>query len=226
MDSKKWHIVYNPRAGTHRHRNRLDQLIYNMKRLRMDTSCFEFTSKQDCIDSVGRFIKKGARKIIGVGGDGTNQDIINGIFLQNNIPSQDIIYSLFPSGSGNDWARTHNFPKHPLQFARMINRSYTEMTDVGRVRYSNDSGDEKQSVFANAVGLGFDAFVVQQIEKHVSRKNKLTYLQYILKALWTYRRKEITIACSEYNLTSDFFTVQIGLGKYAGNGLQLLPTCR
>ena len=45
-----------------------------------------------------------------VGGDGTISEVVNGIFQQNQIPSQEILFTAIPTGTGNDWARHHNIP--------------------------------------------------------------------------------------------------------------------
>ena len=53
--------------------------------------------------------EKGYTKLVSVGGDGTNNEVINGIFTQKRFPTEQITMGIIPMGTGNDWRRTFGF---------------------------------------------------------------------------------------------------------------------
>jgi diacylglycerol kinase family enzyme len=55
-------------------------------------------------------IKEGYSKIIVVGGDGTMNEVINGVFAQKRIDTTEVMLGMISVGTGNDWARTFNIP--------------------------------------------------------------------------------------------------------------------
>ena len=55
-------------------------------------------------------INAGFRKIITVGGDGTLNEVVNGVFLNKICPTTDISLALIPVGTGNDWGRMFGIP--------------------------------------------------------------------------------------------------------------------
>ena len=52
----------------------------------------------------------GSRYFVAVGGDGTVNEVLNGILGQAQVPSQEVVMTQIPIGTGNDWRRTVGIP--------------------------------------------------------------------------------------------------------------------
>ena len=89
--------------------------------------------------------EQGADIIISVGGDGTINEIINGIIQSPTQPALGII----PAGWANDFIKSTTIPKDILQACQIISRNKTKMIDVGLIN--------EETYFANVCGIGFDA---------------------------------------------------------------------
>ena len=172
-------------------------------------------------------IQAGHRHLVGVGGDGTNNEIINGIYGQQVAPATEITYALLPFGTGNDWVRTHGIPHDLTKWIHMLKASRSILHDLGWVDYySGDSLGEPQKLrryFANVAGLGYDAHIVQVAEGYrFSQRNKLLYLWLVLRELWGFQPPKLALAFNGEKIVQHFYTINIGICKYSGGGMQLV----
>jgi len=171
-------------------------------------------------------INNGYKHLLGIGGDGTNHEIINGIFLQNTIPHSDIYYSLLPIGTGNDWARTYKIPKNPKKRIERLMEGNTTIQDIGWVTYQNGKETHKR-FFANVAGMAYDAFIAKaMLEDQSQLKSPMQYLWLVARELGRFEPTEATITFNNSSVTDAFYTINIGICQYSGGGMQLVPHAR
>lgn len=168
-------------------------------------------------------IENGYRHIIAAGGDGTNHEVANGILQQQMTPSQDIFYTLLPIGTGNDWIRTHRIPPKLEQWLDMLDEGFCTQQEVGLVRYwQND--EQYQRYFVNVAGMAYDGFVVRYGEQWRSWiRNRFFYLLLILRCLFKYRLTRGLIQIDGKTVEDRFYTINVGICRYSGGGMQLVP---
>lgn len=168
-------------------------------------------------------VKSGFRHIIAVGGDGTNHEVANGILQQDLVPSRDIFYTLLPVGTGNDWIRTHGIPRKMEQWLDMLEEGYCIQQEVGRVSYWSGHKPEER-YFVNVAGMAYDAYVVRYGEEWRSWiRNRFFYLLLILRCLFKYRLSRALIDADGQTIEDRFYTINIGICRYSGGGMQLVP---
>ncbi len=81
----------------------------------------KFTERKGhAIDITHEAISAGFRNIITVGGDGTLNEVVNGVFTNTVCPPTDITLSLIPVGTGNDWGRMFGIPPDYEKAVRII----------------------------------------------------------------------------------------------------------
>ena len=168
-------------------------------------------------------IRKGFRQIMTMGGDGTNNEVINGILSQKIVRSDQILYTLLPIGTGNDWIKSHGIPQKIRSYLKGFQSGSTNYQDVGLVRYQKN-GQTAERYFANIAGLAYDAYVVRLIAGLKSFiPSKLFYTFYLLKCLFQYSLKR---ACAQFDdqvVENHFYSINVGIGRYAGSGLIVVP---
>ncbi len=108
-------------------------------------------------------------------GDGTLNEVVNGVFTQNQCASQDIILGMIPVGTGNDWGRMFGIPLVYEGAVQLIKECKTMLHDIGMVTYYDGSRQEKR-YFINIAGVGFEAEVIKKTNK---QKKKA-------KAIWQF----------------------------------------
>ena len=168
---------------------------------------------------------RGYRKIIVVGGDGTLNEVVNGLFIQKQCQPKDILLAVIAVGTGNDWGRTFGIPRNYSAVVRAINEGHSYLQDVGRVTYT-ESKVEQTRYMANVAGLGFDAYVIQIFnhQKLKGRKGKWLYLYSLIKGYFSAKPAGTTIEVDGkviYN--SLLFSLAVGICRYNGGGIQQLP---
>jgi len=98
-------------------------------------------------------IQEGYSKIIVVGGDGTMNEVINGVFAQNRIHTTEVMLGMISVGTGNDWARMFKIPADYEQAVLTIKKQKTFIQDAGMVKYLKN-GKEWKRYFVNIAGTG------------------------------------------------------------------------
>ena len=80
-------------------------------------------------------IKEGYSSIIVVGGDGTMNEVINGLFSQGVIQTTEVMLGMISVGTGNDWAKMFNIPIGYEEAVLTIKKQRTFIQDAGLVQY-------------------------------------------------------------------------------------------
>jgi YegS/Rv2252/BmrU family lipid kinase len=176
------------------------------------------------IELVEKAVEAGYRRLIAVGGDGTNHEVANGILMQQIVPSQEITYALLPVGTGNDWARMYGIPNALKYWVEMVQDEKTCFQDVGKVEYQEGRAQIGLRYFVNVAGMAYDAFVVQYAESRRSpRAGRFFYFLMILWCLFRYRHVKSAVQIGDSRLEDYFYTINIGICRYSGGGIQMTP---
>jgi diacylglycerol kinase (ATP) len=118
----------------------------------------------DGIDLARRLAQEGRRFIIACGGDGTINEIANGILTSDT----DCELGIFPSGTGGDFRRTIGMPSERREAARALREGTTRSIDVGKVTYSNHDGGEESRYFLNVSSFGLAASIIGRVKGSTS----------------------------------------------------------
>jgi YegS/Rv2252/BmrU family lipid kinase len=169
-------------------------------------------------------IKEGYSKIIVVGGDGTMNEVVNGVFAQKRILTTEVMLGMISVGTGNDWAKTFNIPSDHEGAVRTIKEQKTFIQDAGLVNYRKN-GKEWKRYFINIAGMGFGARVVERANrmKEKGKSGPLLYFYNILFSLFLYRAKKAVIAIDGTSFNRKIFSLNVGIGKYNGGGMIQVP---
>lgn len=206
-------FIINPIAGGGRAK-RLVPIIDNfMKSIGVDYNIVLTEKSRDGINIAKKGLKKGYKKIVAVGGDGTVNEVALGILEYG-----EGTLGIIPSGTGNDFARTLNIPFNIEEAIEIIIKGINKKVDVGMV-----NGD----LFLNIASIGFDSVVVKNTEKIKKRlKSGIAYFIGVLITLVGFKDINTRLEIDNMLIDKDIFLVAVGNGKYYGGGLKVLPMAR
>lgn len=223
--TNRWYVIVNPVAG--RGDGLTDWPI--ISKLLRDNSIlhdYVFTERQyHAIELAVEAVNRGFRRIIVVGGDGTIHEVVNGLFIQKAVPTQEIILSVIAVGTGNDWIRMFGIPRKYSEAIRAIVEGHSFLQDVGVIHYYKSSYRQSRYM-ANVAGIGFDAFVNRKYNhlKAEGKKGKWLYLWSTMKAILTYSSTGVKMYVDDKLVVNDLvYSAAIGIGKYNGGGMLQNP---
>ncbi|HFB99699.1 MAG TPA: diacylglycerol kinase family lipid kinase, partial [Phaeodactylibacter sp.] len=107
----KWLVIVNPAASGGQGEQRWSVIQAYLHKSGIDFFYKKTTHRNHATHLAQEAIEAGCRHLIAVGGDGTGNEVVNGIFQQKKVKSTAITFALLPLGTGNDWIKTHQIPK-------------------------------------------------------------------------------------------------------------------
>ena len=120
-DPNAWLIVANPASGGGTVRKRWAEIE---RKLTENGIVFtaHFTKKRGDATAIVKnaLYTEGSKNIIGIGGDGTLNEVVNGIFQQTAVDPKSINFTMFAAGTGNDWVKMHAIPSNLDAFVAML----------------------------------------------------------------------------------------------------------
>lgn len=114
----------------------------------------------DGIELARRAAEAGRDFIIACGGDGTINEIANGILLSG----QDVELGVLPSGTGGDFRRTLGLPHTNRDAAAALRDGETRRIDAGRVTFHDHDGIEVSRYFLNVSSAGLAATIIKRVK--------------------------------------------------------------
>ena len=220
-----WYVIVNPVAGFGRG---LGDLPHITKLIRENDIPHELVfsqHKHHVTELTVQAVNEGYRRIIVIGGDGTLHEVVNGLFIQQAAPVDDVTVAVIPVGTGNDWIRMYGIPTHYSEAIRAIREGHTFLQDVGEVHYE-ESQYAQVRYMANVAGAGFDPTVTQLYEhyKAKGRRGRSLYAEGSVRSFFRYKSTGVKVWIDGELVHKDLlFSAAIGIGKYNGGGTQQLP---
>ncbi|MGL5152024.1 MAG: diacylglycerol/lipid kinase family protein [Clostridium sp.] len=156
-------------------------------------------------------VKEDNYYVYSIGGDGTLNEVLNGI-----VGSESVL-AVIPSGSGNDFARTI----YPQYFKELL----LEKTINGEV-IPIDIGLINNRYFINISSVGFDAVVVDNARKYKKKRcisGSSAYLLAVLKTLFTFNGMKIKFIVDNIEFERYMYLIAVANGKCYGGGLKIAP---
>ena len=172
---KKYYFIVNPKAGEGRKLSHLSEI---------QSFCQEHNLKYETVltkqpKEATNLARKAAHQfqvIVAVGGDGTVNEVVNGMV------DSPAILGILPIGSGNDFAKEIGLSRNLKKDLKILLEGQTKEVDVGLAN--------SQYYFINGLGVGFDgeaASRVRQFTKYFG--GYPAYLMAVLRTLATYKFK-------------------------------------
>lgn len=216
-------IVLNGLSGRKRHfYSRLLPVI----REHAEAEVFETRSETDAFNFSIDAVTQKVDLIIAAGGDGTINQVLNGM-LHSDLPADALpVLTVLPAGSGNDFSRTVNISQSADALRQRLARFAPRLIDVGSVRFRKHDA-EAHAYFINVCSAGMGPEVVNRMRTGKKRfGSSMAYYKAILATFGTYRCMPVTVKTSSWQWSNPLRSLAIGNGKYFGSGLCIGPEAK
>lgn len=215
----KYHFILNPVAG----RGKAYRAIKYLRKILHDRKIehqFSITNAPGHATKIAEYAKDKTETIVAVGGDGTVNEIVNGLV------NSKTRLGLVPLGSGNDFARSLNIPKNIDKAIDIIFKNQIICVDIGKVKTNTLNKSENERFFINGIGIGFDATVALESKNISLLRGIPLYLTAVIKSLMKYRTPNFLLKIDNFITKSKFFLIAVGNGISSGGGFKLTPDAK
>jgi diacylglycerol kinase (ATP) len=167
-------------------------------------------------------LDEGYRHIVSVGGDGTVNEVVNGLVVEGRVPP-DVVLSILPGGTGSDFVRILNISRDPVQACETVLGDSVRTVDLGEIRCICD-GRPIVRHFVNVAGVGFDGETSVRVNRMSKRiTGTLPYLTSLLITLLSYKNKDVRLTVNGQSHVGRFNSVVVCNGQYFGGGMWVGP---
>jgi len=162
----------------------------------------------------------GTDRIMAVGGDGTWNEVINGVLSSDN---PDIPCLLYPLGTANDWSRTHPAPANIKELKSRLFSKVSRKIDVGEISFI-DNESKTSRLFVNIADAGMGAQVVRKVNERSKWMGAgLTFIRAILETFISYENVPANVQMDDVNYDGPVRAIIIANGKFFGSGMCIAP---
>jgi len=187
-----------------------------MARLGLDFEWAPTTAAGDGIALARDAARRGFSPVVAVGGDGTLNEIVNGVTDDGGRALAGAAAIL--TGRGRDACRNFGLAADPLVAAARVAQGADVTFDLGMAEWS--SGQRRY--FAIAAGAGFDAAVARRAARSWGR-GTVPYVLAILATLHAHRCVAVEIEVGATRLSGPIAAAVVANGAHYGGGMKIAP---
>lgn len=161
----------------------------------------------------------GVRRVIALGGDGTNHALVNALAAFNQqCPTDPMIYGNIPVGTGRDWARGQGLPfTEAAPIAQWIIGAKPTATDLGLI-----TTDTTREYFLNIASTGLGGEVARRVND--SKKYPWTFLLSTVLTTLTYHPQPVQVQIDGQDwYEGGAYVVAVANGSTFGHGMKIAP---
>jgi len=181
----------------------------------------------DAFSCSRRAVEAGVERLVCMGGDGTLNEVINGIMAASDRHAVPVL-GFVPNGTGCDLVRTLSIPRDVRAAVDLIAANQTRFLDIGRLSFVGPGNRTVHRYFHNITSFGIGG----EVDARVNRTTKafgpfLSFIWATLISILSYDTKMVRLRTeSGVDQTVRVWNVAIANGQYHGGGMWVAPEAR
>lgn len=164
----------------------------------------------------------GYRFLVAVGGDGTINEVVNGMMDAQGPRAPEAVLGVVAAGSGSDFIKTFGLPQDPAEGVKHLAGDNLFDVDVGRVTYT-ENGEQKQRYFPNIAEAGFGAEVVRRAEKLPRFLGRVRYLVSFWICLARFKLRDGKVLLDGRTYEGRLTNLIVANAQFFGGGMHIAP---
>ena len=217
-------VIVNPRSANGSTGRRWPEIE---RRLRAALPSFDvvFSERPNHATELAREGAAGHKLVVVLGGDGTINEVVNGLVADDRLLHDDLVLAIVPRGTGADFVRTMGIPHDLGAAVQRLTTGTAREVDVAKAVYRRPDGSESVRYFINEASVGMGAVVCQEVNRGSKRLGgRLSFLRGILMANFRYRSQPVLFALDGGPAEEVLLrNVWIANGRYSGGGICSAP---
>ena len=170
-------------------------------------------------DLARRAAGDGASLLVVVGGDGSVNEVVNGI-----VGEPTVELAVIARGTGWDFVRTYGIPRRTEDAVRVALEGATRTVDLGRAVYRTWGGTKAESYFANIASAGMSGAIAQRANTTTKALGgKASYLWATLAVFAGWQNGEVEVSVDRETRRARMHDVVVANGRFFGGGMEMCP---
>ncbi|HMQ29934.1 MAG TPA: diacylglycerol kinase family lipid kinase [Chloroflexaceae bacterium] len=218
-------VILNPAAGRGAAGQRRGELEAALRASGLEHTLVTTHARGGATELTYQALERGFDCVVAVGGDGTINEVVNGIVGGRERGVGDAALGIVPLGTGSDFIKAlDGFAAGDLHGAvARLAAGATRPVDVGRIVVEAGSR-ELTRAFINGLGAGIDAQVAVEVGKVTWLTGIAAYMVASMRALASYRPGLMTVRYDGKELRRRLYFATLGNGRFQGGGFLLTPS--
>lgn len=214
-------VIINPVAGAGATAKKWPQIKYLLNSLGLRFEYDLTEAPGHATELAKSAAEEGYELVVSVGGDGTINEVVNGLYNAGRI--EVVTLGIISTGAGSDYIRTIGIPGHFKRACQRLMNPRRVVLDVGVVEYFS-SGRGAKRLFVNSASLGLGAEVVKATsQRFKTLGRKASYLMSYLTTFLSYKNRDVSVEVDGEAESRKVYTIVVSNGRYAGGGMLIAP---
>lgn len=223
-------FIINPKSGNGKTEKRWYKEIVPLLEVKEIEYHSVFTEYQNHATELTRASLKGdsgENFIVAVGGDGTFNEVANGLFEDGKLIDPNCVFGVIPCGTGSDFIKTAEIPKLATDAIDILVKGEIQKQDVGIARFTDFEGNPSTRLFINVADTGLGGDVVERVNRTTKIfGGKMSFLIGSIRGIMHHHKAQTQLILDDEESTGYDFNANmtcICIGKYFGGGMMISP---
>ncbi|HJV05209.1 MAG TPA: diacylglycerol kinase family protein [Actinomycetota bacterium] len=215
-------LIANPRSGRGRVGQELPEVERQLIALGLEYRIVETEGPGDATEAAREALTAGERFLVAAGGDGTVQEVVNGMVVDDRPVAEDAVLGVVAAGSGCDFVRTFGLPGDAIRSVRHLSGDRLFPIDVARVDYRD--GDRSAMRYSpNIAEVGLGAAVVARAHRLPRWIGGSRYFVGFWLSLGGFRPVELEVRVDRKRYAGRANNVVVANCQFYGGGMKISP---
>ncbi|MEJ0025235.1 MAG: diacylglycerol kinase family protein [Rhizomicrobium sp.] len=222
--------VVNPRSANGRTGREWEAIARALRQVYPSLSVGFSEGRGDVTRLVRQALDDGHEEIVAVGGDGTINEAVNGMFCAEGAIAPDAVFAFVTSGTGGDFRKSFGIAAGAEAAVARLGKAPVRAVDIGRVSCLSAKGAPTTRYFINIASFGLSGLIVESVNR--SRIAKLfggsfAFAFHSVLGMLRYRDAPVRLIVNGADdAKAAISTVAVANGQYFGGGMRVAPDAR
>jgi YegS/Rv2252/BmrU family lipid kinase len=217
-------IICNPASRGGRTGRGWPQVAAGLRAAGLDFDVAMTTCAGEATELARAAVAEGRPLVVAAGGDGTVNEVANGILQAAGAGSASSRLAVLPTGTGGDFRRTFGLPSEVREAAGVLKAGRTRRIDAGRVTCATPEGGTSARYFVNIASAGIGADVVERVNRGRKVVNgEVTFLIASVAVLLSWRNKPVVAVIDGERVEVVAQQIVVANCQYYGGGMRVAP---
>ena len=217
-------VIVNPHAGRRHVGEEIPELERNLRSRDLPYRLLRTEGRGDATRIAAQALGSGGRFVVAVGGDGTVNEVVNGMFDEAGAPLvADAVLGVVAAGSGCDFIRSFGLPGDATRACFHLSGDNTYPLDVGRITYTTVGGGTATRCFVNVAEAGLGAAVAARASRMSPRLGQSKYFLGFWLEMPRFKLANVRVQADRKSYEGPAYLVVVGNAQYYGGGMKISP---